>query len=335
MTLDGAKVVGKGIARGFARLGHEIGNVNPRCLGLSDSGRDFRNQEIRKNTGVERTGAEENQVSVTNGFDDRGKRADSTRREGQLLDGRAARGDARFPVNGAAVFERGYEVDIRNCRGKDTAADGEDFAANADGFDEISGDVSERREKQIPEIMTAQAAPGVKAVLKQPPQQGLIFRKSHHAIANIAGRQNAIFTAQSAGAAAIIGDRDDGGQVDDRTLGVGAFVTAAHNMFFEATEQRGKTRAPAESDDAETARERFWLRGAFFHQMNLEDGSVCFLRNRVKHNVSEERKNAEPKSNREKRITLDQPAVPSFSAYSSSVNRGSSCKKAKSSSFRA
>ena len=42
MFLDGANVVGEGVAGGFARLGHEIGDIDARGLGFSDGGGDFR-----------------------------------------------------------------------------------------------------------------------------------------------------------------------------------------------------------------------------------------------------------------------------------------------------
>ena len=147
---------------------------------------------------------------------------------------------------------------------KNLAADGEDFAALADGFGEIAGDVGERGEKEIAEVVADESAAGVKAILKEAAEQGFVFGERDHAVANVAGRKNAIFAAQAAGAAAVIGDGDDGGEIGDRALGAGVFVVAAHDEFFQAAQQRGKSGAAAESDDAESARNISGF-GCFFH----------------------------------------------------------------------
>ena len=188
-------------------------------------------------------------------------RANTARGKAEGLDGRAAGGDAGLAVNGAAVFEFGDEVDVRKRGREDAAANGEDFAADADGFGEIAGDVRERGEEKIAEIVADESAAGVEAVLKEAAEEGFIFRKRHHAIANVAGRKDAILAAQAAGAAAVIGDGDDGGEIGDGTFGAGALVDAADDEFLEAAKKpvpppRATTRKP---------RERvFDLEGRFF-----------------------------------------------------------------------
>ena len=171
--------------------------------------------------------------------------------------GDAAGGDARLAVNGAAIFECGDKVHVRKSRRKDAAANGEHFAADADGFGEIAGDVGERGKKKIAEIVADQAAAGVKAVLEKAAEKSFIFRKGDHAIANVAGREDAVLAAQAAGAAAVIGDGDDGGEIGDGVLGAGVFVGAANDEFLEAAKKSGEAGAAAESDDAEGAGERF------------------------------------------------------------------------------
>src|SRR5713226_8743255 len=100
--LDGAEVIGKGVAGGFAGLGHKIGDIDARCLRLGDGGGNLRDQQIGKNAGVKRAGAEENQVGLLYGFDGFGERAHAARRKLESLDGGAAGGDARFAVDGAS-----------------------------------------------------------------------------------------------------------------------------------------------------------------------------------------------------------------------------------------
>ena len=195
-----------------------------------------------------------------------GKRAHAARGEAQFLDGRAAGGDAGLAVNGAAIFEFGDKVDVRKRGGKNAAANGEHFAADADGFGEITGDVRERGKKKIAEIVADQAAAGMKAVLEEPAEQRFILRKRDHAVANVAGRKNAILAAQAAGAAAVIGDGDDGSKIGDGMFGAGVFVRCGEmTMFFQAAKESGEAGAAAESDDAEAAGERFWFGSGFFH----------------------------------------------------------------------
>ena len=274
--LNGAKVIGERVAGGLAGLRHQIGDVHARRLGLGNGSGDFRDQQIRENAGVERAGTEKNQVGLLDGINGTGERTHAARGEAEFLDRGTAGGDARFAVDGAVVFERGDEVDVRKRRRKDAAANGEDFAADADGFGEIAGDVRERGEKEIAEIVAGEAAAGVKAILKQAAEQGFVFRKGDHAVADVAGRKNTVLAAQTAGAAAVVGDGDDGGEVGDGALAAGVFIDAAEDVLLEPAEKRGKTGAAAEGDHSEAARERFRIGDAFFHS-GVWDGSSGFI----------------------------------------------------------
>ncbi len=105
----------------------------------------------------------------------------------------------------------------------------------------------------------------MKTILEQPAKQRFIFRKSHHAVTDVAGRKDAVLAPQAAGAAAVIGDGNDGGKISDGALGAGVFVSAADDEFFEAAKERGKAGAAAESDDAEAAGKSLRFGFAFFH----------------------------------------------------------------------
>src|SRR5216684_4127799 len=171
-----AKMIAKRVASGFARLSHQIGDIHARSLGSGDRAGDFRNQQVRENAGVERAGPEQNQVGLPDGFDGPGERTHAARGKLEFLDGRAATGgDAGFAVNGAAVFERGNEVDVRKRRWKNAAADGEHFAADANGFGEIAGDVRERSEEKIAEIVADEAAAGMKTILEEAAKKSFVF----------------------------------------------------------------------------------------------------------------------------------------------------------------
>ena len=255
MFLNRAEMIGERVAGGFPRLGHKIGDVHARGFGFGDGAGDFRNEQIREDAGVERTGAEENEVRLLDGLDDHGNGAYAARRETQFFDRRAAGGDARFAVNDAAILEFGDEVHVRKRGWENAPADGQDFAADANGFGEIAGDVRERGEEKIAEVVADQAAPGVEAILKKTAEESFIFRKSDHAIADVAGRKDAVFAAEAAGASAIIGNGDNGSEIGDGALGGGVFVAAADYVFLEAAEEGGKSGAAAEGHHAEAARE--------------------------------------------------------------------------------
>ena len=81
VILDGAQMICERVAGSFAGLGHEIGDIDARGFGFGDGAGDFRNQEIGQDAGVERAGAQEDEVRVFDGFDDGGKRAHLARRK--------------------------------------------------------------------------------------------------------------------------------------------------------------------------------------------------------------------------------------------------------------
>src|SRR5260370_6750757 len=253
VVLDGAEMIGKGVAGGFAGLGHEVGDVDARSMGFGDGAGNLRDEQSRKKAGVEGSGTEKNQVGFLDGFDGQGERTPTERRKLEFFDRHGAGSNAGFAVNDAAVFQRGDEMHVRERGRKDAPADGEHFAADANRFGKVSGDVRESCEEKIAEIVADEAASRMKTILEEAAEKGFIFRKSHHAVANVAGREDAILAAQAAGAAAVIGDGDEGGEIGDGTLGAGVLVGAADDVVLEAAKQRGQSRAAAESDKPEAA----------------------------------------------------------------------------------
>jgi hypothetical protein len=87
----------------------------------------------------------------------------------------------------------------------------------------------------------------MEAILEQAAEQRFILRQCDQAIADIARRQNAIFAAQPARAAAIVGDGDDGRKVGD---GKASEVMAPpSHVLLQAAQQRGKARASTDGHD--------------------------------------------------------------------------------------
>ncbi len=133
------------------------------------------------------------------------------------------------------------------------------------GLGEIAGDVRERGEEEIPEVVAGEAAPRVEPVLKEVPEKRFVFRERHHAVANVAGRKDAVLAPQAAGTAPVVRDRDDGGEIGDGPLETGELIGTPDHVLFQAAEQRGKPRAPAQRDDAEARGKRIRFEGAFLH----------------------------------------------------------------------
>ena len=138
------------------------------------------------------------------------------------------------PCTRLSVFQDGLQSDVGNRGGKDAAANGQDFARNADGLRKIAGNVGERGKKQIAKIVAGQPASGAETILEQSAEQRFVFGQRHHAIANVAGRKDTIFAAQAAGAATVIGDGDDCGQIDDGPLRGRVWIVARNDMQFQS-----------------------------------------------------------------------------------------------------
>jgi len=110
--LDGAEMIGESVSGSLAGLGHKIGDIDARSFGLDDGRSNFPDEKIREDAGVERAGPEQNEVGLGDGLEGFGNGADAAGRERELFDGFAAGGDARFPLDTAAILERGNERNV-------------------------------------------------------------------------------------------------------------------------------------------------------------------------------------------------------------------------------
>jgi len=176
MALNGGEMIRQGVTGRFTGLGHEIRDIDARRFGFGDGVGDFRDKQVGKNTRIERTRAKQDQVGLPNGLDRLRERADGAREQREFLNWFSAGADARLALNFAAVFESRDESDVGDRRRKDATANGEDFAGDTNGFSEIAGDMSERGEEEVAEIVADEAPAGVKAILKQTPQQSFVLR---------------------------------------------------------------------------------------------------------------------------------------------------------------
>ena len=249
VILNGADMLAERVLRSFTGLRHEIGDIDARGPGMSDGAGDLGDEEIRKNAGVERAGPHEDEVGVVDGFEGGGERAYAAGNELEFANRNSAAGNVGFALYALAIGEGSDEMNVRSGGRKDATADRKNFGGNANRFSEISGNVGKRRKEEIAKVVTAEAAPGLESILKKTAEERFVFGERHHAIANIARRKNAVFTAQTAGAAAVVGDGNDGGEIGDRASEGGLFVAPPDDMVLQTTKKSGKPGAAAESDN--------------------------------------------------------------------------------------
>lgn len=248
VMLDGAEMIAEGVAGGLTGLSHQISDVDARGFRMDDSAGNFRDQQIGNDAGVERTGAHEDEVGVFDGFDGGGERAHAAGIEREFSNGEFAAGDARFAMDAGAVGKRGDEVNVGKGGREDAAANGENFAGDTNGFGEIAGDMGESREEEVAEIVAGKATTGVETILEELSEQGFILGECDHAVSNVAGREHAVFAAKAAGTAAVIGDGDDGGEIEDGALSGRLVIAATNDVLLEAAEEGGEAGAASESD---------------------------------------------------------------------------------------
>ena len=90
----------------------------------------------------------------------------------------------------------------------------------AHGIRKITCDVSQSRQEEVAEAVPLQSAPGLESVLEQTGEEGAVLRQRHHTIADIAGRQDIELSPQPPRTAAIVGNGDDGGDIEPRISGL-------------------------------------------------------------------------------------------------------------------
>src|SRR5882672_8466623 len=124
-----------------------------------------------------------------------------------------------------------------------------------------------RRQKKIAEIVTDEAASRMKTILKKAPEQRFVFRKSHHAVANVAWRKDAVLASKASGAAPIVGDSYNCSKLRNGAVRIGMLVATPDDVFLKPAQQSRQSRAPAKRDDAEPARKSLRLFLFFLHRM--------------------------------------------------------------------
>ena len=171
-----------------------------------------------------------------------------SRHQPNAANAHASGADARLAGDHFAVFQHGFERNELVGGGENAAANGQHFAADAHRAREIAGHVAQRGQEEIAEAVPSQTASGVETILKKPAQQGLILGQCDHAVANVAGRKDAVVAAQTPGTAAVIGNGYDCREIANGMVGV--LLLSRSDVIFQSAQQRGKSRAAADGHNA-------------------------------------------------------------------------------------
>jgi len=249
-----------GEAEGFVGLGHEVADVDAGGAAAADGFGDAADEEIGDERGVEGAGAEGDEVGGGDGFEGLGEWGGVGGGEHELGDGALGGGDAGFSVDGRAVVHAGGDGGVGVGAGVDAAAGGEDLGADLDGLGEVTGDAGEGGEEEVAEAVAFEIAAG-EAVLEEAGEESFVLREGDEAVANVTGGTHAEIFAETAGGAAVVGDRDDGGELADESGevlegGVGERGSAGGrgDKSFEPAKERGEAGSATNGDDSKLAR---------------------------------------------------------------------------------
>ena len=117
-----------------------------------------------------------------------------------------------------------------------------------DSLGEVAGQVGEGGQQEVAERVPLQPPPLSESVLEESAEQRFVLRHRDQAITDVAGRKNIEITPETAGAASIIRDRDDGGDLQFRSPEL-VYGRSAH-VLFQSVQQPRKARAAADGDNA-------------------------------------------------------------------------------------
>ena len=231
---------------GLARLPHQVDEVGLDGGRPPDGRRDPFHQQVGNHAGEQRAGPEGHHIRFGDRRQGLRQGLDLPRNQADASDPGAAAADARLAHHFRSVFERGFERHVGGGRRIDASGDLEHFRRGLHGLRKIAHHLRERHQEQVAEAVSLEAAARLKPVLEQARQQRGILAQRHHAIADVARGQHVELAPQPPGAAAVVGDGHDGGDVHRGRRGI-----HAPGVVFEPFEQRGEPGAAADGDDPE------------------------------------------------------------------------------------
>lgn len=240
---DRLEVIQQAQVVGFPRLGHQIRDQHRGRRAAPNGCTNAGDQEIGDDRGVQRAGPEHDQVGVLERFDRGGEGVGVGRVEDELGQSLAGKADRRLAL---VLFARNstpaqLKVAAEACR-QDSAANREDLLCGFDRLVEVPGYPCDGGQEEVAEGVAGEALAGLEAELEEAGEQVLVVGQRDQTVADVARRQQPQVAAQPPGGAAVVGNRDDAGQIGD----LGA------DPALQAGEQRGQPGAAAQGDDAQT-----------------------------------------------------------------------------------
>ena len=213
---EGFQVVGQGVALCLPLLGHDVGDVDAQGVGLSHRLGHAIHQQVGDDAGVQAPRPQEDDVRLADGVQRSRQRRRVLRLHAHLGDaavlGTLEGGDFGFSHHRRAVFKLRHHVHILVGHRQHLPRDGQDLAHACYRLVKGGGDTVQRRQEQVAEALPCQA-PLLEPVVQQVFHDGFRVGHSLQAAADVARRGHPQVLPQHAGAAAIVGHGDDGGQV--------------------------------------------------------------------------------------------------------------------------
>jgi len=248
-------MIGHRVVRCLTGLGHQVRDVDAGGFGLGDHLRNFLNQKVRQDACVQRARTDQDQMGFAQCPKHFGQRPDAPWHQPHPHDPFARARNIRLARHDRAVLERCLKCDVLYRRWKNSPANSEHLRRYLDRLGEISRAVCEGGEEEIAKTVSAQSSAGWKSVLKQLPEQMLVLRQSHQAIANITRWQNLVFPPQTPGATTVVGDGHDGSEIGNRQLP--AAPATLGQVGLQSTQHGRKACASAECNNADGWRPPF------------------------------------------------------------------------------
>ena len=170
---------------------------------------DALHQKIGNHTCKERSRTQSDQVGLRDGLQGFREGPDAAGAQVHPLDGDFTAADPRLAHHFSTVGQGGLKGDVGRSGRKDAAFHGEHFRGELYRCGKVAGQMCHCGQKQVSKAVALQAAARQETVLKETAEQVFVSGKRHHAVADVAGRQDIKIAPQTPGAAAVVGDGYD------------------------------------------------------------------------------------------------------------------------------
>ena len=216
MLENGADVIVGIIAVGLAVLCQDVEDIKLQRFAFPYGVGNAADKEVRDDAGIETSRADDDDIGAADGVDALLQRGWALRDEPDLADPGIVDlfgvEDLALAEDAAAVVELRFQMYVLIRDRQHAARDGQNVSHAVYRFVKRTGNAVHGSQKQIAEALPGKAALG-KAVVEQLLHGRLGIGKRHDAVADIARRQHAEILPQHAGAAAVVCDGHNGGNV--------------------------------------------------------------------------------------------------------------------------